>query len=143
MSQLIHIACDHAGLNLKNSIIKHLESKGYDIKNHGTNDATSCDYPIFAKALCAGVKKVGGLGILICGTGIGMSIMANRIHGIRAALCSSEFQAKATKAHNDANVLCLGERTTGLGIALEIVDIFINTPFEGGRHEKRIALFDN
>ncbi len=142
MSQLVHIACDHAGLNLKNVIIEHLEAQGHNVKNHGTNEHASCDYPIFAKALCAGIKKQGGVGILICGTGIGMSIMANRIKGIRAALCNNEFQARATRAHNDANVLCLGERTIGQGVALDIVDIFMNTPFEGGRHEKRIALFE-
>ncbi len=143
MSQLVHIACDHAGLNLKNAIIKHLESKGHSIKNHGTDDTASCDYPIFAKTLCKAVKEQGGMGILICGTGIGMSIMANRHQGIRAALCASEFQARATRLHNDANVLCLGERVTGLGVALDMVDIFMETEFEGGRHQKRIDLFDN
>ncbi len=142
MSLPIHIACDHAGFQLKEAIKVHLQSQGYSIKDHGTNNTASCDYPIFAKTLCTEILKQGCMGILICGTGIGMSIMANRIKGIRAALCSSEFQARATRAHNNANVLCLGERTTGIAIALDMVDIFLNTPFEGGRHQGRIDLFD-
>ncbi len=142
MSLLIHIASDHAGFHLKEAIKIHLQSQGHDVKDYGTNNTNSCDYPVFAKTLCEGMLNHGGQGILICGTGIGMSIMANRTNGIRAALCSSEFQARATRAHNDSNVLCLGERVTGIGIALEMVNIFLNTPFDGGRHQGRIDLFD-
>ncbi len=142
MHKIIHIASDHAGFQLKEVIKSHLEAQGHTIKDHGTNNTASCDYPIFAKSLCASLLDEGGSGILICGTGVGMSIMANRMKGIRAALCASEFQAQATRAHNDANVLCLGERVTGFGVALNIVDIFLNASFEGGRHQGRIELFD-
>ncbi len=144
MSTLVHVASDHAGLHLKNRIIEHLTAQDYTIQDHGTHSLESCDYPVFAQKLCESMQQTEqSRGILICGTGIGMSIMANRYAHIRAALCSSEFQARATRAHNDANVLCLGERVLGVGIALDIVDIFLKTPFEGGRHAKRIDMFAN
>ncbi len=142
MTKIIHIASDHAGFKLKEAIKTHLKGQGHSIEDYGTNSTASCDYPVFAKSLCTSLLKQGGIGILICGTGVGMSIMANRMSGIRAALCSSEFQARATRAHNDANVLCLGERVIGVSIALDMVDVFLNTPFEGGRHQGRIELFD-
>ncbi len=144
MSLHIHIASDHAGLGLKLSIKKYLESIGHNIQDHGTHSLESCDYPVYAHALCRAVQDTqnkGNIGILICGTGIGMSMVANRYPAIRAALCTHEFHARATREHNDANVLCLGERVTGLSVALAIVDTFLTTPFVGGRHQQRIDLF--
>ncbi len=145
MTLSVHIACDHAGLALKNLIISQLEAQGHTVKDHGTHSTDSCDYPVFAQNLCEGLLQdtPEAKGILICGTGIGMSIMANRYKGIRAALCANEFQARATREHNNANVLCLGERVTGPGLALDIVRLFLSTPFEGGRHQRRIDFFDN
>ncbi len=142
MQTAIHIASDHAGFALKEYVKNHLITQGFDVEDHGTQSTESCDYPNFANALCAAVLKTQGRGILICGTGVGMSIMANRHKGIRAALCGTEFQVKATREHNDANVLCLGERVIGQGVAQSMVDMFLNTPFAGGRHEARIAHFD-
>ena len=142
MQQHIHIASDHAGLALKNALMLRLSSLGHHLEDHGTHTAESCDYPVFANRLCDALLEKGGLGILICGTGVGMSITANRRPGIRAALCANEFQARATRQHNDANVLCLGERVTGVGLAYAIVDVFLETAFEGGRHQRRIDLID-
>ncbi len=140
----VHLGNDHAGLSLKESLKNELLRQGYAIEDHGTHTLESCDYPVFAKAVCDAVSKnENEFGILICGTGIGMSIMANRHKGIRAALCASEFQAKATREHNNANVLCLGERVTGQGVALAIMQAFLDTPFAGGRHQRRIDFFDN
>lgn len=139
----LHIASDHAGFALKSALILHLSSLGHDIIDDGTHSTASCDYPVYARKVCAAVIGNPAVkGILICGTGIGMSITANRIPGIRAALCASEFQARATRQHNDANVLCLGERVTGVGVAFAIAHAFIETPFEGGRHQHRIDLID-
>ena len=138
----IHLASDHAGLALKNALILRLSSLGHHLEDHGTHSSESCDYPVFAHRLCDAVLQKGGCGILICGTGIGMSMTANRRPGIRAALCTNEFQAKATRHHNDANVLCLGERVTGTGLAFAIVDSFLDTAFEGGRHQRRIDMMD-
>lgn len=142
MPQHIHIASDHAGLALKNALMLRLSSLGHHLEDHGTNNTESCDYPVFANRLCDALLEKGGLGILICGTGVGMSITANRHVGIRAALCATEFQAKATRQHNDANVLCLGERVTGTGLAYAIVDAFLDTAFEGGRHQRRVDMID-
>lgn len=142
MQRLIHLAADHAGFALKSALILRLSSLGHDVEDHGTHSTESCDYPVFARQLCEAVTERGGQGILICGTGVGMSMVANRMPGIRAALCATEFQARATRQHNDANVLCLGERVTGTGLAFAIVDAFLETAFEGGRHQRRIDLFD-
>ncbi len=143
MSTFIHIASDHAGLALKDTIKAYLENRGHKVHDHGTHTAESCDYPLFAQRLCqALLENKDAKGILVCGTGVGMSMMANRYAHIRAALCANEFQARATRQHNDANVLCLGERVTGPGLAMNMVDIFLTTPFEGGRHQKRIDMFD-
>ncbi len=143
MSKAVHISTDHAGLALKDNVKTDLESQGYTVIDHGTHTNTSCDYPEFTQKLCIAMQNnPEDLGILICGTGIGMSIMANRYEHIRAALCCNEFQALATRAHNDANVLCLGERVVGVGLALGIVDAFIRSPFERGRHARRIAMFN-
>ncbi|MBQ4466389.1 MAG: ribose 5-phosphate isomerase B [Oscillospiraceae bacterium] len=135
---MIAIGCDHAAVSLKNAIMAHLEEQGVEYINLGT-DGDPCDYPDMAKAVAE--KITSGeceLGILLCGTGIGMSIAANKIKGIRAACCSDCFSVRYTRLHNDANILCMGERVIGKGLALELVDIFLSTPFEGGRHLRRV-----
>ena len=135
----VAIACDHAALELKNAVKKHLTDRGFEVVDFGINEPGSVDYPDYALPVAEAVA--GGKadkGILICGTGIGMSMTANHIPGIRAALCGCEFQARATRQHNNANVLCLGERVTGQGVALDIAELFLNTAFEGGRHLRRI-----
>ncbi len=135
----IIIASDHAGLDYKELIIKHLTNKGMEVEDYGPYTPDSFDYPDSAHKVAIALKdKKADFGILICGTGIGISIAANRHNEIRAALCTDEFQAKATREHNNANVLCLGARVVGQGLALSIVDTFFSTEFEGGRHLKRI-----
>ena len=143
MPKTIHIASDHAGFALKNTVAAHLAKQGCIVQDHGTDSAQSCNYPVYAKALCKAVLAGGHPGILICGSGLGMSMMANRFQGIRAAACTNEFLAGASRRHNDANVLCLGERIVGPGLALAIVDAFLQNEFEGGRHQGRIAMFDD
>ena len=123
---------------MKNTLISVLSEKGFELRDMGT-DGTPCDYPDIAEKVCALV--VSGeceKGILICGTGIGMSMAANKIHGIRAALCSDSFSARFTRLHNDANVMCMGARTLGTGLAAELAEIFLTAGFEGGRHQRRI-----
>lgn len=138
------IGSDHAGFFLKESIKKQLETLNIPVTDMGAHSTESCDYPLIAKKVCAKVlENSDSCGILICGTGIGMSITANRIPGIRAALCASEFQARATRQHNNANVLCLGERVTGLEIAKAIVEDFLSSNFEGGRHQRRLDLIES
>ena len=139
MTSLI-IGSDHGGFNLKNSIVKYLESNGFEVLDLGCYSPESCDYPVVAQAVANEVLSSGEKGILICGTGIGVSIAANRFSGIRASHCTDTFTARMTRMHNDSNILCLGERITGVGLALDIVDIWLNTPFEGGRHQKRIDM---
>ena len=136
----IVIGCDHAALELKNKVIAHLETRGFDVCDVGTYTKDSCNYPDYASAACKKLQDgEAELGILICGTGIGISITANKFKGIRAALCGDCFSAQATREHNDANVLALGARVTGAGLALKIVDTFLNTPFsEDERHINRI-----
>lgn len=140
---MIAIGSDHGGYELKLEVIKHLKDRGFEVKDYGCDSTASCDYPLYAKAVSKAV--VSGeceLGILICGTGIGMSMAANKVEGIRAALCSDCFSAHATKEHNNANVLCMGARTIGPGLALMIVDEFVDTPFsEDERHIRRINMF--
>lgn len=138
---MIAIASDHGGFALKAEIRRHLSERGYDIKDFGTYDDASCDFPDFGRAAAGAVARGEcEMGILICGTGIGMSIAANKIPGIRAALCGDCFSAQATREHNNANVLCLGARVTGPSLALKIVDIFMDTPFSGDpRHVRRIS----
>ncbi len=136
---MIAIGCDHGGINLKEIIKKFLEEKGLEYKDFGTYSTESCDYPDYAKAVCEGV--ISGeceKGILICGTGIGMSIAANKINGIRAAHVTDTYSARMTKEHNNANVICLGERITGCDLALEIVNAYLNAEFQGGRHQNRV-----
>jgi len=143
MSKTIFIGSDHAGLTLKSALCDHMSAAGHTVVDLGPNDAASVDYPHFAKAVCQKVLETpGAAGILICGTGIGMSIAANRIPGIRAALCLNEYLARMTRLHNDANVLCLGERVVGQGLAASIADVFLDTAFEGGRHQRRVDLIE-
>lgn len=137
---MIAIGCDHAGFQLKNEIIAHLRERNIDVTDCGC-DGSPCDYPVVAKAVCSLVQDGScEKGILICGTGIGMSVAANKFRGIRAALCTEHFSARYTRLHNNSNVLCMGARTLGAGIAVEITDIFLSTEFEGGRHQRRIDL---
>ena len=137
---MIAIGCDHAAVEMKKEIIKALSEKGFEFKDMGT-DGEPCDYPNMAEAVC-NVVTSGECekGILLCGTGIGMSIAANKIKGIRAALCADSFSTKYTRLHNDSNVMCMGARTTGVGLACELAEIFITTGFEGGRHQRRVDL---
>lgn len=135
----IAIGCDHAALEMKAEFIKILDGMGFETVDCGTYTSESCDYPDIAEKVC--LRITSGeceKGILICGTGIGMSIAANKIKGIRAALINDSFGAKYTRLHNDANVACFGARTTGIGLATELLQIFITTEYEGGRHQKRI-----
>ncbi|MDY5486627.1 MAG: ribose 5-phosphate isomerase B [Desulfovibrio sp.] len=138
MAQNIHIGCDHAALDLKNIIIRQLEERGLTVTDHGTYTPESCDYPDIAHDVAQAVEKENGTGILLCGTGIGMSMAANHHKGIRAALCTTELHAKFARRHNDANILCLGARMTGVELAKAIVEAFLTTGFEGGRHKRRI-----
>lgn len=141
MTRII-IASDHGGYKLKTEIIKHLTDKGIDVADLGCNDTTSCDYPEYAQKVVKEVLSSGDKGILVCGTGIGMSIAANRYRGIRAAHCTDTYSARMTRMHNDSNILCLGERIVGTGLAIDIVDIWLNTDFEGGRHKRRIDMLE-
>ena len=136
----IIIGSDHGGFKLKSEIVKHLQELGYEVSDLGCYNTESCDYPIIAKAVAEKVLEENSRGILVCGTGIGVSITANRYNGIRASHCTDTFTARMTRMHNDSNILCLGERITGFGLALDIVDIWLTTKFEGGRHQKRIDM---
>ncbi len=138
----LYIASDHAGFSLKEQLRAQFESRGWKVEDLGTRAPESTDYPAYAHDLCKRVLETGHKGILICGSGIGMCMSANRHKGIRAALCTHEFQAEACRKHNDANVLCLGERITAPALALTLAELFLNTAFEGGRHQKRIAMID-
>ncbi len=136
---MIAIGCDHGGINLKETIKKFLEEKNLEYKDFGTFNTDSCDYPDYAKAVCEGILSGEcEKGILICGTGIGMSIAANKINGIRAAHLTDTYSARMTREHNNANVICLGERITGCDLALEIVNTYLNAEFQGGRHQNRV-----
>lgn len=140
----ISLAADHGGFELKNSIYTYLKSKNYDVKDLGTFSSESVDYPDFAlKAVESILKKEVDRAIIMCGSGIGISISANRFPGIRAALCWDPFTAKLSRLHNDANVLAMGGRLLGVELAKEIVDVWLSTEFEGGRHERRIAKIDD
>lgn len=141
---MIALGSDHGGYGLKQEIIKHLEARGIEYKDYGCYDESPCDYPVFgrraAQAVASGECEKG---ILICGTGIGISIAANKIKGIRAALCHDVFSAKATREHNDANMLAMGARVVGPGLALMIVDTFLATEFSGAeRHRNRIDMLE-
>ena len=135
----IAIGCDHGGFEHKNAIAEHLMENGYTVEDFGIYEQTSVDYPDIAEKLSKSVAAgENELGILVCGTGIGMSIAANKVKGIRAAACSDHYSARYTRLHNNANVLCLGGRVMGIGTAIELADIFVKTEFEGGRHQRRI-----
>ena len=136
----IAIACDHGGYELKKDIIKHLNARGFEIVDFGCDSTQSVDYPDYALPASQAVAKGEcDLGILICGTGIGMSLCANKVKGIRAACCSDTFSARMTRMHNNSNILCFGARVVGLGLATDMVDLFLDTEFEGERHNQRIA----
>ena len=138
---MIAIASDHGGFALKEELLAHLRARGVEVDDLGTYSSESCDYPVYAeklgRAVAAGTYERG---ILICGTGIGISIAANKIPGIRAALCSDCFSAEMCRRHNDANVLALGGRVLGVELAKRIVDTYLAASFDGGRHERRVAL---
>jgi ribose 5-phosphate isomerase B len=135
----IAIGSDHGGYNLKEAIKKHLEKKGIEYKDFGTGSTESVDYPEFGMKVAEAVKSEEfDKGIVCCGTGIGISISANKVPGIRCAVVSDTFSAEMSRAHNNANVLALGERVIGVGLALKIVDVWLETEFEGGRHERRV-----
>ena len=141
---MLALGCDQAGYELKQEIMKYLDEKGIEYKDCGTYSTDAVDYPVYAKAV---VKEIlsGNCekGILICGTGIGISIAANRYKGIRAALCGDCFSAEATRLHNDANILAMGARVVGAGLAVKITETFLNTPFSGAeRHARRVSMLD-
>ena len=138
---MIALGCDHGGINLKTAIMKYLDEKGIEYKDFGCYSEDSVDYPIYAyKVANAVANKEFELGILCCGTGIGISIAANKVKGIRAAVVSNEFGAEMTRRHNHANILCMGGRVTSEEDAVKFTDIFLNTPEEGGRHDNRVAM---
>lgn len=139
-TKVLALACDHGGYELKEAAKQYLTSKGIEVKDFGCN-GESVNYPDYAKKLCESIQSGECYrGILFCGTGIGMSMAANKHKGIRAAVCSDTFSARMTRMHNDANVLCLGGRVVGFGLALDMIDLFVNTEFEGGRHQTRVDM---
>lgn len=137
---MIALGCDHGGFSLKQEIIAYLKEQNLEFKDYGCYNEEACNYPVYGKAVAnAVVNKECDKGIIICGTGIGISITANKVKGIRAALCSDCFSAEATRLHNDANILAMGARAIGPGLAIKIVDTFLNTEFSGeDRHKNRI-----
>lgn len=141
----IVLGCDHAGFEIKDAVIAHIKELGHEVVEVGTFSSASCHYPIFASAACE--KVLSGecqLGILICGTGVGMSIAANKHKGIRAACCSDVFSARLTREHNDANMLCFGQRVVGIGLALDLVDAFLSAEYaNSGNHVTRVAMLKN
>lgn len=140
----IGIGSDHGGVNHKAAIIKHLEENGYTVTDYGTETGASVDYPDIAEVVCkAYLKGEFDLGILVCGTGIGMSIAANKVKGIRAAHVTDCYSARMSREHNDAKILCLGERITGVDLALEIVDAYLKAEHQGGRHTRRVEKIMN
>lgn len=131
---------DHAGFALKQALVEHLKERGFAVEDLGTHAAERCDYPDYGASVARTVAQGGAdLGLLVCGSGIGMSMAANKVPGVRAAVVSDCFSARATRQHNDANVLCVGERVVGVGLAKDIVDAFVDASFEGGRHAHRVA----
>lgn len=137
-TSVVVIGSDHAGFDFKQGITQFLQSTGFSPLDIGPDSAASCDYPLKAAELCQQVLQTGHPGILICGTGLGMSMSANRFSGIRAALCCNEYVARMARAHNNANVLCLGARVLGMDLATSIVTAFLSTDFAGQRHQRRI-----
>lgn len=140
----IYMGADSAGYALKEQLAGHLREQGFEIIDCGTHSEESCHYPEFAKAVCQYVQSdISAAGILVCGTGIGMSMAANKHRGIRAAVCGDTFSARMTRLHNNANVLCLGARVIGFGLAADITDLFVSTSFEGGRHAVRVGMMED
>ena len=142
---MIAMGSDHGGFELKEKLMEHLSERGLEYKDFGTYSSASCDYPVYAKAVANAVASGEcDRGIIICGTGIGVSMTANKVRGIRAALCGDSFSAEATRQHNDANVLCMGARVVGEGLALKIADTFLDTPFSNDeRHIRRISMIED
>ena len=138
----IYCGSDHAGLNLKKVCMQYIKSQGWVCQDLGTNSPASCDYPVYAAKVCREVRESRQLGLLICGTGLGMSMTANRFSSIRAALCTNEYTARMSRKHNNANILCLGARAIGEDLALSILDVFMRTVYDQGRHQKRVELMD-
>lgn len=137
----IALGCDHGGFEHKEAISAHLKERGFEVEDFGIYECISVDYPEIALKVANSVSKgENELGILVCGTGIGMSLAANKVKGIRAAAVSEHFSAKYTRLHNNSNIICLGGRVIGVGTALELVDLFVDTKFEGGRHQKRVDM---
>ena len=138
----IYIGADSAGFTLKEELKAHLTERGYDVTDFGTDSEASCHYPIFASKVSEAVQKEPdtSYGVLICGTGIGMSMCANKYNGVRAAVCGDTFSAKMTRRHNDANVICMGARVIGPLLAADILDAFLENEFEGGRHATRVDM---
>lgn len=140
----IALGCDHGGYELKEKVKSHLEKKGYEVLDLGCHSTESVNYPVYGKAVGEAVaKKEVDYGVVICGTGIGISIAANKVKGVRAALCMNTTMAKLTREHNDANVLAFGARMVGDVLALEMVDTFLTTAFEGGRHVARVEMLED
>lgn len=139
----IGVGSDHAGVNLKNKIAEFLKAKGYEVTDYGTHSTESCDYPVYAKAVAKSVANgENERGIICCGSGIGVSIAANKVKGVRAVLAHEPYSAMLSRLHNDANVLCLGERITGESLALDIVETWLHSEYEGGRHQRRVDMLD-
>lgn len=140
---MIAVGCDHGGFALKQEILSYLNKNGYEYQDFGTYDTESCDYPVYgekvARAVSSGACEKG---LLFCGTGIGISLAANRVKGIRAVVCSEPYSAEMSRRHNNANILCLGGRVVGAGLAEKIVEVWLNTEFEGGRHARRVGMLD-
>ncbi|MBC2721597.1 ribose 5-phosphate isomerase B [Desulfosporosinus sp.] len=140
----VALGADHGGFELKETIRRHLETQGIEVQDFGTHSRDSVDYPKYGFAVgSAIIKEKADLGIVVCGTGLGISMAANKIPGIRAAVCSETFSARMAREHNNANILALGARVIGVGLALDIVDIFLKTEFTGGRHALRISLISD
>ena len=143
MEKLLAIGCDHGGYELKKEIIAYLEKEGVACKDFGCDSTESVNYPVYAKKVCEAIQSGECYrGILVCGTGIGMSMAANKHPGIRAACCSDTFSARFTRMHNDANVLCMGARVVGEGLAFDLADLFLTTEYEGGRHQIRVDMLN-
>jgi ribose 5-phosphate isomerase B len=136
------VGADHAGLELKRALVERLRARGVAVEDVGTHEAVSCDYPDFAHAVAREIAAGSALGLLVCGSGVGMSIAANRHPGVRAVVCSEPYSAVMARRHNDANVLCLGARVVGVGLAEQILEAFADATFEGGRHAHRVAKID-
>jgi ribose 5-phosphate isomerase B len=136
------LGADHGGYTLKQALIEHLNAQGFVILDMGADTLASCDFPVYGRKVCDAVLHEQAPGILICGTGVGMCMVANKVKGIRAAICTNEYMARMSRLHNNANVLCLGERVLGLDLAKSIVDVYLATDYEGGRHQRRLDMFE-